>query len=116
AGQAMKVFERDRALAARPGHPNDCGESRQCDAHVGGVHRDAMLARAENRVIAREAADRRTPGPRYALVAWRGVVVKVRAARSLHQVAPDRGHVASCADAPARMARDSNGYRRSISE
>jgi hypothetical protein len=58
---------------------------------VGG---DAVFARAEDRVHAVDAVDRRAAAARRAFVARRARVVEVQAARSLQQVAAGRGHVA----------------------
>ena len=52
------------------------------------------LARAEDRVHAVEAADRRAARARLAFVAGRRDVVEVGAARALQEVAADRRHVA----------------------
>ena len=94
AGQAVELGEGDGALAARPGDADDRLQRGQRHAHVRRVGGDAVLARAQDRVHAVEAVDRGTAGPRLALVAGRGRVVEVGAARPLHQVAARRRHVA----------------------
>ena len=58
-------------------------QHRQRDAHVRGMHRDAGIAGAEDRVHAVEPADRRAAGARLALVARRRDVVEIGAARAL---------------------------------
>ena len=58
------------------------------------MRRDAMIARAENRVAGIEAIDRGATGARGALVAGRVEHPEIGAADALEQVAADRGHVA----------------------
>ena len=85
-------------IARSPPGPVDLDdglERRQRHAHVGRVGGDAVLAGAEDRVDAVDAAD--APGsrvPGLALVAGRGGVVEVVAARALQQVAAVGRHVA----------------------
>ena len=94
AGQAMEIRERDCALARGPGHMH-CGVQRgQCNAHVGRMRRDAGIARAEDRVHAVDAVDRRAAAAGLALVARRRGVIKIVAARPLQEIAAGRRHVA----------------------
>ena len=58
-----------------------------CDGHVGRVHRDAVVGRTEDRVVADVAADRRAAAARHALVAGGGDVLEVHATGALQQVA-----------------------------
>ena len=90
----MEVRERDAAIAAVPGHLHAGVERGERDAHVGGMRRNAMLARAQDRVHAVDAVDRGAAGARLALVARRGGVVEVQAARALQQIAAVGRHVA----------------------
>ena len=53
-----------------------------------------MHAGAQDRVPAVDAADRRTAGAGLALVARRGRIVEIKAARALQEIATGRGHVA----------------------
>ena len=90
----MELCERDRPVAPFPGHTDHGFERRERHAHVRRVRGDALVARPENRVHAVEAVDGRTPGARLTLVAGRGGVVEVIAARALQEVAAVGGHVA----------------------
>src|SRR5690606_5076043 len=95
AGQAMKIVDRDAASSAVGAENLDLRvERRQRNGHVGRKGRDAVLARAEDRVDAVDAADRGTTGPRLALVAGRRDVVEVRTAGTLQEVAAHRRLVA----------------------
>src|SRR5216683_557482 len=53
-----------------------------------------MLARPQDRVHAVDPLDRRAAAARFALVARRGRIVEIEAARSLQEIAPGGGHVA----------------------
>ena len=69
-------------------------QQRERHAHVGRVDRDAGVARAEDRVHAIVAADRRAAAARLSLVAGRRSVVKVVAAGTLQEITAGRGHIA----------------------
>ena len=90
----MEIAEGDAALAARAGGQHARFERSQGNTHVGRVRGDAVFARAEDRVHAVDAVDRRAAAARRALVARCARIVEVQAARSLQQVAAGRGHVA----------------------
>ena len=87
ARQAVILRHGDDALAAWTRHPHLRVERRQRHAHVGWMRRDAVLARAQDRVDPVDAADGAAARARRALVAGRGGVVKVIAARPLVEVA-----------------------------
>src|SRR3984893_17903244 len=90
----MEVGKGNAALAPAPTYQYARLEHRERDAHVGGVDRDAVLARAEDCVHSIDAVDRRAAAAGFALIAWGCGVVEIKAARSLQQVASGRGHVA----------------------
>ena len=69
-------------------------QHRERDAHVGWMHRDAGVARAEDRVHAIVAVDGGAAAARLAFVAGRRGVVEVVAARALQEIAAGRRHVA----------------------
>ena len=94
AGQAMEIRERDYALAGRPGHMNPGLEGGQRHAHVGGMHRDAGLAGAEDGMHAVDAGNRGAAAAGLAFVAGRRGVVEIIAARPLQQIAAGRRHIA----------------------
>ena len=94
AGEPVKVRERDDALAARTRHMDLRLQHGQRHAHVRRMHRDAGVARAEDRVHAVEAVDGRAAAARLAFVAGRRGVVEVGTARALQEIAADRRHVA----------------------
>src|SRR5690606_3915824 len=89
AREAMKVDQGDAASrAVKAEELHTCIERRHRHCHVGGMHRDAGIARTEYGVGAVEAADRRAPRPWLALVAPVGRhVVEVRTAGALKEVA-----------------------------
>jgi hypothetical protein len=58
------------------------------------MHRNALIARAEDRVHAVETFDGRTACPRLTLIAGRGRIVEVVAAGSLQQISAICGHIA----------------------
>ena len=109
-GQPMEIRKRDGALARRPRHMDLGVERGQRDAHVGRMRRDAGLARAEDRVHAVEAVDRRAAAARLAFVAGRRGVVEVIAARPLQEVAAGRRHVAQL----LRSAREDRAREQRI--
>ena len=82
---------------------HDSIERRQRHAHVGGMRGDAGGRCAKDRVIAIKAVDGVAARAGRALVATRGVVIKIGAAGALQDVAADGGHVA---DLPARARED----------
>ncbi len=89
-GEAMEIADlHDAARPARTQQLDARVECGQCDGHVGGKGRNAGFARAENRMNAVDAADRRAAGAGLALVARRRRVVEVRTARALNQVSAD---------------------------
>src|SRR5581483_5925459 len=64
------------------------------NAHIAGMHGDALTARAENRVNAVASLFCRATAPRHALVALAiARIVEVIAARALQEVAAHRGHI-----------------------
>src|SRR5215469_14718349 len=98
----MEVGDRDRALSLWPNYQDGRVQSKQCDAHVGRIGRDAVLTRAQNRVIAVEAVNRGTPRAWRAFVARSGRIVEIRAARPLHEIPAHRGHVAQLSRSPSQ--------------
>ena len=97
-GEAMEIVERDRSLSRSPTHDYDGVERCQRHSEVGGVGRDTIVGPAEDRVVAIDAVQGRAAGARPALVARQVVLVaEIGAARALHHVAADRGHVAELA-------------------
>src|SRR5580658_7881987 len=51
-GQAVKLCNRNRALATQTAHAHHGIERRECDAHIRRVHGDTLRTGAENRVRA----------------------------------------------------------------
>ena len=103
ARQPVEVADRDAAGRSVGAEQLDLRvQHRHRDGHVGGMDGDARVARAEDRVNPVEAADRRAAGAGGPLVAARGRVVEVGAARALQQIAADRRLVAQL----TRGARD----------
>ena len=94
AGQPVEIRERDHAVARRAGDMDRRLQHRERHAHVGGMHRDAGIAGAEDRVHAIEAVDGGAAAARLAFVAGRRDVVEVGAARALQEVAAGRCHIA----------------------
>ena len=90
----MKILERDRAVACRTRHPYDGFQGSQRHAHIRGMRRDALVARAQNRVDAVVAVDRRASAAGIAFVARCRRVVEVITAGALEQVAAVGRHVA----------------------
>src|SRR5438105_10841926 len=91
----MEVAQRDRTSTARALHLHQRVERRQRDGHVGWMHGDAALARAEDRVHAVVAFERRAARAGGALVAGgERRVIEVATARALKEVATDARHVA----------------------
>ena len=94
----MEIVEWDRSLSRSPTHDYDGVERCQRHSEVGGVGRDTIVGPAEDRVVAIDAVQGRAAGARPALVARQVVLVaEIGAARALHHVAADRGHVAELA-------------------
>src|ERR1700745_1194185 len=100
----MEVGERDRSFAVATCHQHSRVECSQCDAHVGGMGRDAMLACTKNCVHAIEPLDRRTAASRLALVTGRRGVVKIRTTSALQKISRRARHV-------AQLRRGSGEYR-----
>ncbi len=76
------------------GDTDDRLQGSQCDAHVGWVQGDAVLARSQDGVAAVEPSDGGAAHPRYALVAGRSCVVEIATPSPLHQITADRRHIA----------------------
>src|SRR6516162_8242089 len=93
AGQAMEFGKRNAALAVFAGCQHARLEGGERDAHVRGMRGDAVLARPQDRVHPIDPFDRRTAAARLALIAWRGRIVEIEAARSLQEIAPGGCHV-----------------------
>src|ERR1051326_5650342 len=83
ARQAVEFGKGDAALAARPDRQHAGIERGERDAHVGRVYRNAVFARAEDRVHAVDAVDRGAPGAGRAFVARRRGVIEIETARPL---------------------------------
>ena len=71
AREPVEIRERDLSFAARTGDMDLCLEHGQRHAHVGRMHRDAGVARAEDRVHPVETANGRAAAARLAFVAGR---------------------------------------------
>jgi hypothetical protein len=93
-GQPVELGHGDDPAARSAAHVHGGVERRQRDAHVGRVGRDAVLAGAEDCVLAGQPADGRATRPRRPLVARHGDVVEVHAPGALQQVAAVARHVA----------------------
>src|SRR5215467_1088351 len=89
----MEVPERNRSLAARPGHEDMSVQGRERDAHVGRMGGNAMLARPEDGMGTVHALDGGTTRAGRSLVAARDPVVKVHTPGTLEQIASDGRHV-----------------------
>ena len=95
AGQPVKLAQRNRALTFGAAHAHHRVERGERHGHVGRMHGDALVARAEDGVDAVVAFERGAAGAGIALVALgEGAVIEVIAARALEQIAADRRHVA----------------------
>ena len=95
AGQPVKRAYGHSSRSARAANLDLGVECCECDAHVGWIGRNAMVARAKDRVNAIGAFARRASRARLPLVAGREPDVgEIVAARPLQQVATDGGHVA----------------------
>ena len=98
AGQAMKLGERDRPFSRGSADDDFCVKRRERHGEVGRIGGNTVVGPAEDRVVAVEAVKGRAAGARPAFVARKIVLVaEVGAARALHHVAADRGHVAELA-------------------
>src|SRR5215471_13989820 len=108
--QAVKVRERDRPFSGRTQNDDMSIERGKRNGKVGGVRRNAVIGPAEDRMAAIEAMKRRAAGAWPTLVAWKPVLVaEIRAARSLHDVAADRRHVAELARGGEQQGLGDNG-------
>ncbi len=94
ARQEVKIGERDLARPRGPARVDDGVERQQRDAHVRGVRGDALVARAEHGVHPVVTVEGAAARAGRALVAGRGRIAKVVAARALQQVATHGRHVA----------------------
>lgn len=111
-GQAVQLIQGQGAALAvgQEGfHPRLQGDHGHC--HVRGMHRDARLAGAENRMHAVVPLQGRTAAAGLALVAGHARVVEVRAARALQQVARGRRLVA---DLPRSASQQRLGQQRVV--
>ena len=90
----MEFGKRNAALAVFAGRQHARFQGGERDAHVGGMRGDAVLARPQDRVHAVDPLDRRAAAARFALVARRGRIVKIEAARPLEEIASGGRHVA----------------------
>src|SRR5437588_12953706 len=91
----MKIRDWNFAFAFRSLHSDDRIERSQRDVHVARVRRDTLIALTENGVNAIVSFQRAAAAPGIAFVALRKRrVVKIIAARPLHEIAADRRHVA----------------------
>ena len=104
ARQAVEIAERNHALAGGTGDAHLGIERGERHAHVGRMRGDAVFAGAEDGVNAVDAADRRAARAGLALVAGRHGVIEIGAARTLHQIAAGRSHV-------AQLLRGAGQYR-----
>src|SRR6516225_6298033 len=105
----MEFGKRNAALAIFAGCQHTRLEGGERDAHIRGMRGDAVLARPQDRVHPIDPFDRRTAAARLALIAWRGRIVEIEAARSLQEIAPVDAMFRNCCEAPARIALLSNG-------
>ena len=91
AGQAVEITDGNAAgSSAGAEHLDLSVQDSHRDSHVGRMGGDTCIARAEDRMYPVDTADRGAARSGLPLVAVRGRVVKVRAARALQQVAADR--------------------------
>src|ERR1700747_1319854 len=90
----MEFGKRDAALAVFAGRQHARFQRGERDAHVRRMRGDAVLARPQDRVHAVDPFDRGAAAARFALIARRGRIVEIEAARSLQEIAPGGGHVA----------------------
>jgi hypothetical protein len=94
AWQPVKIVKRDHSLTGRIGDMNLGLQHGQRHAHVGGMRRDAGVARAKYCVHAVMPVGSGAAGAHLAFIAGRCRVVEVMAARALQEVATGRRHVA----------------------
>ena len=93
--QPMEVRDRDHALAFLSAHANGCAKRGQRYCHVRGMHSDALLARAKNRMTAMDSLARPAAAAGRSLVALgKCRIHEVWAARALEQVAAIRRQIA----------------------
>src|SRR3954447_26247840 len=91
----MEVVECDLAFSLRSLHAHGRFERSQCDAHVAWMGGDALFALTEDGVDTIESFQRSAATARLPFVTLRkSGVIKVEAARALHQIAADGRHVA----------------------
>jgi hypothetical protein len=90
----MEIRKCDHAVSGGPCDMDFDVEGGEGNAHVGGMGRDARFARPQNRMHPVEAIYSRAPAVWRAFVARSRNVVEIIAARSLHEIAASRGHIA----------------------
>ena len=91
--ESMEVRKRNRAFARGPYHLDFGVQGGERNAHVGGMRRDASLARPEDCVHSVEAIYGRAAAARLALVTGRRGVVEIVAARPLQEITAGRSHI-----------------------
>ena len=96
----MEFGKRNAALPVSAGCQHARFQGGERHAHVGGMRGDAVLARPQDRVHAVDPLDRRAAAARFALVARRGRIVKIEAARPLEEIASGGRHVAQLLRGP----------------
>jgi len=82
------------AIAFASSQVNDRIERHQCDRQIGGVCRDALVARSKDRLHSIDPIDSAAAAAGRALVACSRHIAEVRTARALENIAADRRHVA----------------------
>ena len=92
--EPMEIRKRNRTRSRRSGDMDRGVEGGQRHTHVGGMRRNARLARAEDRVHTVEARDGGAAAAGLAFIAGRRDVVEVIAARALQKITAGRRHVA----------------------
>ena len=94
AGLLVQFGEGDLALAIGAGKPDGRIEGDQRLREITGIDGDAMRAASQNGMLAIDAVDRRTAGPRNALVAGKAYITKIGASGALKDIAGNRRHIA----------------------
>ncbi len=95
ARQTVKLHERNRPLSRGPAHDHLRVERSEGDREIGGVCGDARVGPTEDGVVAVEPVHCRAAGAGLPLIARQGVLIaKIGAARALHDIAANRGHIA----------------------
>ena len=82
-----------------------CLQHGECHAHIGWMHGNAGIARAEDCIHAIQTTKGRAAAAWLAFIAWRYEIVEIGTACSLHQISACRGHIAQLLRGPRPRER-----------